>query len=249
VPRHYVRLAPLAAPLLIAALSSLAACGHSADSAVPPALPAASSSSTHPTPILGADGGAISPAAGAGSLGPGFVTPTAPPPPGGTMTPSPRSWTGVHVPAGYTAALLSTDDSQPARNLATAVKRWASRNAVDLTVVAAHDPTSYLADIQKAVDLHTDLVISAGDALAEPLAVVTSSWLDQRFLLLGAELAEPTYNVTAAVWPGTSARGGGSGSAWQHDASTFTAERAGRALDAGVAAVLQGYSGYVVQVD
>jgi hypothetical protein len=153
------------------------------------------------------------------------------------------------VPAGYSAALLATDDSVPARHLASAVEAWAAERGVRLTVVAAHDPANYVPAIQKAIDLHADLVISAGDPLADPLALVTASWPRQRFLLLGAELAEPTFNVTAAVWKGTSARGGGSGSAWSYDASSFTVERARRALEAGVAAVLRGYSGYVVRVD
>jgi len=167
------------------------------------------------------------------------------------MTPSPGSWSGVTVPAGYHVALIATDESVAARHVHSAVEAWAAANQVKVTVVPAHQPSAYLADIQKAIDLHPDLVISAGDPLADPLSVVTASWPDQEFLLLGAELAEPTFNVTAAVWKGTTARGGGSGTgnAWTYDASTFTVERAGRALDAGVAAVLRGYAGFVVRVD
>ena len=157
----------------------------------------------------------------------------------------------MSVPSGYHVALLATDDSAAARHLHQAVVAWADAHDVRLTVVPAHDPATYLAAIQKAIDLKPDLVVSAGDPLADPLSVVTASWPDQEFLLLGAELAEPTFNVTAAVWKGTTARGGGSGTgnAWTYDASTFTVERASRALDAGVAAVLRGYSGFVVRVD
>ncbi len=138
-----------------------------------------------------------------------------------------------------------------ARHLTDAVKAWARTTGVHLTLVPAHDPRNYLASIEKAIEVHADLVVSAGDPLADPLALVTASWPDQKFLLLGAELAEPTFNVTAAVWKGTTARGGGSGAgnAWKHDPATFTVERARRALDAGVAAVLRGYAGFVVQVD
>lgn len=214
----------------------------------PSAMPGASP--TAPS-IMGADGGPVVPSPGTGSLGPGFVTPTAPPVPGGTMTPNPESWSGVTVPAGYTAALVSTDDTAPARHLTRAVRAWARAHDVELTRVPAHDPGNYLASIQRAIDLQPDLVISAGDPLADPLALVTPSWPEQKFLVLGAELAEPTFNVTAAVWRGTTARGGGggTGNAWTYDPATFTAERAGRALEAGVAAVLRGYAGYVVQVD
>jgi hypothetical protein len=219
-----------------------------------PSGPSASSASPAAAPspaITGADGGPVVASPGTGTLGPGFVTPTAPPPPGGTMTPSAGSWAGVTVPPGYTVALLSTDDSAAARHLTDAVKAWATAAGVRLELVPAHDPTSYLVSIEEAIGLDADLVVCAGDPLADPLALVTASWLDQEFLLLGAELAEPTSNVTAAVWKGTTARGGGggAGNAWTYDPSTFTVERARRALDAGVAAVLRGYAGFVVRVD
>lgn len=249
----------LAAAAALTALAILSACSSTAadDAAVAPASssaltlspsPSAGASAGASAGVVGANGGPVEPSPGTGSLGPGFVTPTAPPPPGGTMTPSPGSWDTVSVPAGYTAALLSTDDTPAARRLTEAVKVWATAHDVTLRLVPAHDPDGYVAAIQEAIDLRPDLVVSAGDPLADPLALVTASWPDQKFLLLGAELAEPTFNVTAAVWPGTAARGGAT-TGRAADASTFTVERAGRALDAGVAAVLRGYAGYVVEVD
>lgn len=254
-----IRLLPGTAALA-AVLVTASACSSSTSgtptTAPSASSPSSSSGSASPTPsatdaILGADGGPVVPSPGSGTLGPGFVTPTAPPPPGGTMTPSPRSWSGVTVPPGYRIALIATDDSVAARHLRSAAEAWATAHEVHVTVVPAHDPAAYLAAIQKAIDLHPDLVVSAGDPLADPLSVVTASWPDQEFLLLGAELAEPTFNVTSAVWKGTTARGGGSGTgnAWRYDPSTFTVERARRALDAGVAAVLRGYAGFVVRVD
>lgn len=242
------RIRRLLTPLLLAVVLALAACSSEAAPTASSTSPTPSATLTYSAPVVGADGGPITATPGTGELGPGFVTPTAPPPPGGTMTPSPGSWSGVTVPAGYTAALLSTDDSPAARHLTAAVRQWAHAHRVRLTLVPAHDPANYVAAIQHAIDLRPDLVISAGDPLADPLALVTSSWLDQKFLLVGAELAEPTANVTAAVWKGTTARGGGSGASWPYDASSFTVARAARALDAGVAAVLRGYSGYVVRV-
>ncbi|WP_028642657.1 hypothetical protein [Nocardioides sp. URHA0020] len=237
------------------ALTAVLAAGCAgADTGASGAAPVAGAGSRLPSApgtspgVIGADGGPIQASPGTGSLGPGFVTPSAPPAPGGTLTPSPHSWSGVTVPSGYSVALLSTDDSVSARRLATAVRTWAAANKVSVHPVPAHDPGNYLPAIQAAIDLEPDLVISTGDALADPLALVTSSWLDQKFLLLGAELAEPTANVTAAVWKGTTARGGGSGTEPLSDASTFTVERARRGLEAGVAGILRGYSGYVVKV-
>jgi len=37
------------------------------------------------------------------------------------------------------------------------------------------------------------------NALVDALALVTASHLDQKFLVVGAQLPEPTVNVTAAI--------------------------------------------------
>jgi uncharacterized protein YcbX len=82
------------------------------------------------------------------------------------------------------------------------------------------------------MDLRPDLVICAGNALVDALALVTASHLDQQFLVVGAQLPEPTVNVTAAVW---------------RDA--FTTEDAGAAIRAGVASVLNDLTGIVISLD
>ncbi len=99
------------------------------------------------------------------------------------------------------------------------------------------------------MELAPDLIISAGNDLVDPLALVTASHLDQQFLVVGAQLAEPTHNVTAADWTGASFRGEGLGMPSAYDPATFTAERAGRAVRAGVAAVLHGITGFVIHLD
>ncbi|WP_459982565.1 hypothetical protein [Nocardioides sp. AN3] len=198
---------------------------------------------------IGADGAPVSPLAGAGTLGPGFVTPSAPPPPGGTMTPSPGSWVAASPPKGYRVVLLTTEEDRTARTLSTAVVDWAREAHVDLVRVVADNPMRYVASIQSALHLDRDLIVTVGNGLVDPLALVSASWLDQRFLVLGAELAEPTANVTAADWKGASYRGEGLGTASTYDAASFTPERGARAVRAGVAAVVAGYSGYVVWVD
>ncbi len=207
---------------------------------------AAASPSAAPTSAIGARGVAVEPMPGAGRLGPGFVDPTAPPPPAGTMTPSPGSWSHALAPEGYRVVLLTTEQDAPTRTLSTAVEKWAGASGIHLIRIVASKPVSYVHSIQKAIDEKGDLIVSVGSGLVDPLALVTASWLDQNFLVLGAELAEPTYNVTAADWKGASFRGEGLGSSSSYDASTFTPERAGRAIRAGVAAVVNGYTGYVI---
>lgn len=184
----------------------------------------------------------------AASTAPGFA-PSTPPPPAGTFTPAPGSWVGTDPAPGYRVVLLSTEQDARTQVLSAAVRTWASDAEVDLSEVVADAPEQYVARIQEAIDRGADLVVTTGDGLVDPLALVTASNLDQQFLVVGAELAEPTLNVTAADWDGASYRGEGLGQHTSFDPSTFTPERADRALRAGVAAVLGGLNGTVVWVD
>jgi hypothetical protein len=183
-----------------------------------------------------------------GALGAGFVD-AAPPPPESTITPSPGSWDEVHPPGDYRVVLLTSGDDDQTQTLVDAIERWADDESVSLKTVANTEPHLILDDIATALALKPDLVISAGDALVDPMAAVTANHLDQQFLVVGAELAEPTYNVTAADWTGASFRGEGLGTSSVYDASTFTPERADRAVRAGVAALLTGHSGLVIWLD
>jgi hypothetical protein len=184
-----------------------------------------------------------------GALGPGFVDPDAPPAPEATITPRPGSWDGVHPSKGYRVVLLTAGEDRPTRTLVGAVTSWAEQEDVSLETVTANDPGGHISGISRAIDLAPDLVVCAGDTLVDPLALVTPSHLDQQFLVIGAQLAEPTANVTAADWTGASFRGEGLGTPSTYDPATFTPERAGRALRAGVAAVLNGLTGIVVKLD
>jgi hypothetical protein len=141
--------------------------------------------------------------------------------------------------------LLSASRDAATKALAGAVGRWADDEHVSLKTVAA---TDLIPGISRAIRLRPDLIVCAGDTLVDPLAVVTANHLDQQFLVLGAELAEPTANVTAADWTGAGYRGEGLGMPSAYDAATFTPERAGRALRAGVAAVLNGLTGIVLRI-
>lgn len=184
-----------------------------------------------------------------GSLRPGFIDPGAPPSPEATVTPRPGSWDDVHPPAGYRVVLVHAGKDEPTVTLVDAVQDWADAQDVSLRTVAVpdgHDPAS---GIEKAMAMKPDLIISAGNDLIDTLATITAHYLDQQFLVIGAELAEPTQNVTAADWSGASFRGEGLGMSSGYDPSTFTPERSGRAVRAGVAAVLTGWSGIVVWLD
>jgi hypothetical protein len=69
-------------------------------------------------------------------------------------------------------------------------------------------------------------------------------------LVVGAQLPEPTVNVTAAIWRGASSRGAevpDTAASFHPDA--FTPEHASAAIRAGVASVLHDYTGIVISLD
>jgi hypothetical protein len=185
-----------------------------------------------------------------GTLGSGFFNPAAPPPPEGMIRPRPGSWDVVHPPRGYRVVLLTAGDDPATTTLVTTVKQWAKAEHVRLNTVTATESDGFVDGIVEAIDLRPDLVISAGHALVDALALVTASHLDQPFLVVGAQLPEPTVNVTAAIWRGASSRGREvPDTASSFDPDTFTRERAGAAIRAGVASVLSGLTGIVIWLD
>ena len=182
-----------------------------------------------------------------GALGVGFVDPSATPTPEGTIRPKPGSWDAVHPPTGYRVVLLTAGHDAPTEALVRAVRRWAEAEEVSLRTIAADG--NLVPSIAKAIDLKPDLIVSAGNDLVDPLAVVSASHLAQQFLVVGAEIAEPTVNVTAADWSGASFRGEGLGASSTYDPKSFTAERCTAAIRAGVAAVLHNLTGIVLWLD
>lgn len=219
-----MRLAP--ALVLVLALTAFSGCG-SDDSWPEP----------HPEPSA------------VGALGDGFVVPSRPPPPESTITPHPGSWDDVRPSRNYRVVLLASGDDRATTTLVEAVEGWAAEEDVALRTVRATDPADLVASISDAMDLDADLIVTAGDDLVDPLALVTANHLDRQFLVVGAELAEPTSNVTAVDWAGASFRGEGLGMSSTYDASSFTPERASRAVRAGVAAVLTRNTGIVIWLD
>lgn len=178
-------------------------------------------------------------------LGDGFVTEL--PAPGGTLSPTPSSYEDVAPPAGYRAVLLRQGDGPETTTVADAVTAWAAEHDVALETVTVPDRAHQVDGIVAAMDRRADLILAAGPELVDPLAVVTASHLDTQFLLVGAQLPEPTDNVTAAVWTGADTRGSEIAGE-RTDPSAFSAAKATEAVRAGVASVLAGLTGFVVEV-
>ena len=92
------------------------------------------------------------------------------------------------------------------------------------------------------------VVIGVGDGLVDMFTLLTPQRLEQHFLILGAELPEPTANVTSVIWPGATYRGTGLSTSGGVDATAVTAERAEEAITAGVASVLHDLTGIVLNL-
>lgn len=150
------------------------------------------------------------------------------------------------TPEGYRVVLLTTREDRATKTLVAAVDDWAGAEDVSLKTITADDPREYLERIQEAMALSPHLIISAGKDLLDPLTLVSANHLDQQFLVVGAELPEPTHNVTSANWTGASFRGEGNNTSSGHDPATFTPERSARAVRAGVAAVLNDLTGIII---
>ncbi|WP_213816665.1 hypothetical protein [Glaciihabitans sp. dw_435] len=188
----------------------------------------------HPTPTA------------VGAVGAGFI-PSSTPSPEATINPAPGSWDGVRPSDGYRVVLLTAGTDAPAKAVAKAVVDWAKAAHVDLRTVAADD--NHIDGIVEAMDLKPDLIITAGNDLIDALATVTASNLHQNFLVVGAEVAEPTYNVTAVDWSGASFRGEGLGASSTFDEKSFTPKRTAAAVRAGVASVLVDMTGIVLWIE
>lgn len=181
-----------------------------------------------------------------GTLGAGFL-PASAPAPEATLHPAAGSWDDIAPSSGFRVVLLVGDDAPETRTLAAAVHAWSDAHSVDLREIVAS--TYPIDEIVHAMDMNPDLIISVGNGLIDPLTTVSASHLERQFLVLGAELPEPTHNVTAVDWSGASFRGTGNGTASPYDATTFTPERSAAAVRAGVAAVLHDLTGVVLWID
>jgi len=181
-------------------------------------------------------------------LGAGYLGSDPSPSPEATVSPEPGSWDGVVPPEGYRVVLITADDAAATETITASVRRWAKAGAIDLDVVdAAHDD-EVEQRIDDSVEQQPDLVIGTGEGVVDVFTLITPQYLDQRFMMIGVELPEPTANVSSVIWPGAAYRGSGVGTSGDIDPASFTPQRADEAVAAGVAGVLHGLGGIVVSL-
>jgi hypothetical protein len=172
----------------------------------------------------------------------GVATPT----PEATITPSPGSW--VHAPDvdDYSVVVISADDDPATITVTTAVRDWVAAEDADVTFLTAVDDDQVEERITEAVADAPDLVIGAGAGVVDVFSLIAPQHLAQQFLVIGAQLPEPTENSTAVIWTGATFRGSGISTAEDSDPSAVTPERAADAIAAGVGSIQWGLTGIVV---
>ncbi|ACZ20917.1 hypothetical protein Sked_09670 [Sanguibacter keddieii DSM 10542] len=180
------------------------------------------------------------------------VVDTDAPAPGSTL--APRADPTDAVPPGLTLAVVVSDETADTDAAVRAVDAFA--DDVGATVTHAVALPEHVADpealLELALGAAPDVVVVLGPAMLDALDRVSASTLDQQFLTIGAQLPEPTANVTAVVWSGSgSGSGPGARPAPEPEASIGgaapdVAPRTREALSAGLAAVASGTTGYVL---
>lgn len=159
-----------------------------------------------------ASGGDVEPAGTAviGAPAPGTSTPVVPVP--GSTAPASSLDPSAGIPAGLSltviAAVAAVDAAQDTETAIAELNTFADAHDASVTVFAIGpgeviDPDTLLHD---ALVDEPDVVVVLGGNVLSALDRVSASNLGQQFLVLGAQLPEPTENVTAVIWPGADAR-------------------------------------------
>lgn len=168
------------------------------------------------------------------------------PSPGATLPPIAAPPASPDRLAGFTVRIVAADDALSASGTAAAIA-FAQQNGADVeaSVSAAGDDDAFAADLDEAVAAAPSVILTVGPNAIDLVDSASVNTISQLFLLVGAQLPEPTANVTAAVWPGADSRG--TVSMAETSPEAFAAH-VDAGLEAGFAAILADETGYVYEL-
>jgi hypothetical protein len=149
--------------------------------------------------------------------------------------------------AGTSLAIVATDGPVSATMLEGA-RAFVERTGATATefVVSAGDDAAMDAAFAAAAEAGADVVVGLGDDVVDVFSFETAQRLDQQFLVVGAQIAEPTANVTAVVWQGATSRGAAAAADGDLDDETVTVPRTVDALAAGMTSIRDDVPGVVL---
>lgn len=151
---------------------------------------------------------------------------------------------------GYRIAAVVPDASAASVTLLSAARAVASANGADLREfpVDEKDEDPVGAALDHALGTRPDLIVGLGDGVVDVFSFESAQRLDQQFLVVGAQLAEPTGNVTAVVWDGATSRGSAAGSDGELTDASITEDRGEDAFEAGLVSIQDGVTGVVLHL-
>ncbi|NHI16155.1 BMP family ABC transporter substrate-binding protein [Microbacterium excoecariae] len=170
------------------------------------------------------------------------------PVPGATSLASPPDADALASLPGATLAIVLRADEAGAVTMRDAAVALAADTGVDADVFAAPTPDAdgVAEALAEALAADPDVVVGLGAGVVDVVSLESAQILDRSFLLVGAQVAEPTENVTAVVWDGATSRGSAASADGALDPATVTDSRARAALVAGLDAVWAGDTGGVI---
>ena len=158
------------------------------------------------------------------------------PVPGSTSTPAPGSWDSVELPAGLTIEVVTAVDDAETSDAIAAIESFAAEHGAEVAVSRGADIEPLLT---AAALVAPSVIVTIGPTQLDAIDRASATNAAQRFLLIGAQLPEPTSNVAAVIWPGASSRDTDYGQA------TAFGSHAASALAVGLAAVVEERTGTV----
>lgn len=168
------------------------------------------------------------------------------PEPGRTVPATPPStlsgFDGAHF------AVVIPDDSAVSTSLLRATREVAQDAGAQLTEFRAEGGSDGAREkaLRAAIDAEPDVIIGLGEGSVDTFDTESAQWLDRQFLIVGAQLAEPTANVTAVVWSGATSRGSAASADDDTDGSVVPDQRGRRAVAAGLDSIADDSMGIVL---
>ncbi|WP_163630260.1 BMP family ABC transporter substrate-binding protein [Microbacterium sp. B35-04] len=171
------------------------------------------------------------------------------PEPGRTIAVTPSQ--DVEALAGYRIAVVTRDGSATSTALLDAAHRFAQERRAELLVFPADVPDIDGVDaaLDRALAAEPDLIVGLGAGVVDLFSFETAQLLEREFLIIGAQLAEPTDNVTAVIWDGATSRGSAASADGALDDSVITEERGVDAFAVGAASIDSGVTGVVLRLE
>lgn len=149
---------------------------------------------------------------------------------GATLQADPRTAQPVPLAGQRIEVVVAGYDSPDAQlTVANVLVEQAAGAQVDVRTASTPAEANRLLDT--AVDSGPLAVVVIGPALIGSADLLSAQALDQRFVVLGGQMAEPTDNVQAVVWPGADGRAALAG-------ETRTFDNVGEYADAAVRVAL-----------